>query len=325
MISKNVRCLAVPLMYAVGYSCPPVFAQEGARDMFYQELKQPASSVSAFSSSSGTHSAHASVSHSVGSKTGLSFYIKLTRNGRTTLVDSRTKFKGGDQVRFVITPTINGYASIVLLQGSSGKSAVLFPDPQYDKSNRVTRGVEVSIPARQSAPLAFDNTPGREHIRIALTRTNVDAATFIGAQAPAKLAMANISANPAIDPTGGHNEVKVSFKEDIPKPQPVTVHHAATGTQSSGAAVSPPTNTDAIQNAIPDEDMGKDMFRDASGAGGGAVHHGATSHHPVHARHSAYHAAYTSTYTPPPPPPSTVVMNSNANEDLYADISLEHD
>jgi hypothetical protein len=319
MISKQVRRFAMPFLAIAWQACVPVLAQEGARDMFYQELKKPSAAPSAFSAPSPVHTAHASVSHGfTGSRTGLSFYIKLTRNGRTTLVDSRTKFRANDQVRFVITPTIDGYASIVLLQGSSGKSAVLFPDPQYDKSNHVSRGVEVSIPARQAAALAFDNTPGREHIRIALTRSNVDAASFASPQAPSKLAMANISANPAIDPTNGHNEVKVSFKEDIPKPKPQPVVHQA----PASAPVQMPTNTEAIQNAIPDEDMGKDMYRDASsaGSGGGGTHHSVAARRP--ARRPTYHPTFTSS---PPPPPSTVVMNANANEDLYADITLEHE
>jgi hypothetical protein len=297
----------------------PALAQSYARDMFYQELKNPGVTATTNTHTSTQHG-HASTSHasapSHGSgRTGLSFYIELVRGNHKSNVDSRYHFKAGDQVKFHIVTNTNGYAYVGLMQGSSGAQTLLYPIPGKDPTNQITRGRDYGIP--QVTYLQFDNKPGREHVRIALTRQPIESSRFLSPNA--QVAMASISSNPAIDPSGGQEQIKVSFKEDIPKPTPITRPAVQA---SAPEPVSPPTNDTAITNAIPDND--KDMFRNDSVPGGGGaapVHH---SSHPVHhVVHHTYRPA--STYYPPAPPPTTVVVNTNANEDLFMDIALEHD
>jgi hypothetical protein len=300
-------------------------ASSYARDMFYQQINNVSSAPSMNAPAHHAAAVHTgSVAHTANaSAAGLSYWIELKHGGRTQQVDGRHHFRGGDAIRFHIVSSIDGYAHIVLLEGSSGKSDVLFPLPGIDKTNRVARGKEYVIPSYGTGALKFDNQPGREHLRIALTRQDVDPGKFLSPQGASQVAMAQISNNPAVDPTGGHSQIQISMPEDIPPPKPVTVQQKV--------PVAAPTNTTAIANAIPDEndgkslggdDMGKDMFRDS--APSASVHHAV--HHAVHHTHPATHYVIQShTYTPPPPPPSTVVLNTNANEDLYADITLEHE
>ena len=332
MIRKNIQWQMMIAAIAASFQCClPSVASSYARDMFYQQLKEPTAAPAAFS---GTHTHHGSVSAGHAANTGLSFYIEMVRGGRTSKVDSRTKFRGGDKIKFHIVSNVDGYAHVVMLQGSSGNQAVLFPVQGKDPTNHMVRGKEYTIPS--VTWLVFDNTPGREHVRIAITKRDEDPAKFLQPQATSQLAMAQISPNPAIDPSGGKEQIKVSYKEDIPKPTPIV--RPAVGTppaavQEAAAPVAPPTNDAPIANAIPDEDSSKDLFREDSGPGHSSrpathhvVHHvsHASSYHPVYRpSHSSYRPP--SVYTPPAPPPTTVVLNTNANEDLYADISLEHD
>ncbi len=320
--------------------CAPAFADSYARDMFYQEMKHPTAAPAALSGSHGA-AHHTTASSGTAGKNGLSFYLELVRNGKKSKVDSRYRFRSGDKVKFHITSNFDAYAHIVMLQGSSGNQEVLFPVAGKDPTNHISRGKDYAIPS--VTWLIFDNTPGREHVRIALTKRDEDPAKFLQPQATQQMAMATISPNQAIDPSNGKSQIKVSFKEDIPKPTPVV--RPAVGTPPSAVheaappPVAPPTNDTPIANAIPDDDSSaKDMYREDSGPGHSsrpAVHHAAVHH--AARPHASYHAAYrpshtytstyrpASVYTPPPPPPETVVLNTNANEDLYADISLEHD
>jgi hypothetical protein len=300
----------------------PAFAQSYARDMFYQELKNPGVTATTHAPTQHGHAtttSHSSAaSHGTG-RTGMSFYIELIRNGRKQNVDSRYHFKAGDQIKFRIVSNINGYAYVGLMQGSSGAQTLLFPVAGKDPTNQIARGREYSIP--QVTYLQFDNKPGREHVRVAILKQEIDAQKVLSLQSSSQASMASISSNPAIDPSGGREQIKVSFKEDIPKPAPIT--RPAVEETAPAESVAAPTNDTAITNAIPDNDSSKDMFRNDSVAGGGApAHH--SSYHPAHrpVRHT-YRPA--STYYPPAPPPTTVVVNTNPNEDLFVDIALEHD
>jgi hypothetical protein len=324
MIDAKIKWLAfVSTIVGSIQLSAPALAQSYARDMFYQELKNPGVTATTNTHASTQHGHASTTSHSSApshgaGRTGLSFYIELVRDRRKINVDSRYHFKAGDQVKFHIVANTNGYAYVGLMQGSSGAQTLLYPIPGKDPTNQITRGRDYGIP--QVTYLQFDNKPGREHIRIALTRQPLETSRFLSPTA--QVAMASISSNPAIDPSGGQEQIKVSFKEDIPKPAPIT----RPAVQESAPEVSPPTNDTAITNAIPDNDnSSKDMFRNDSvpGGGGSSAHH--SSYHPVHhaVRHTTYRPA--TTYYPPAPPPTTVVVNTNANEDLFMDIALEHD
>ena len=142
-------------------------------------------------------------------------------------------------------------------------SLFCFRYPERIRLTTCVRGHDYAIPS--VTYLVFDNTPGREHVRIALTKREEDPAKFLQPQSAAQLSMATISPNPAIDPTGGREQIQVSFKEDIPKPVPRPVATAPPVVHE--APVAPPTNDTPITNAIPDDDNSKDLFREDSGSG----------------------------------------------------------
>jgi hypothetical protein len=99
---------------------------------------------------------------------GLKYSIELVRGQETYIVDSRFPFQSGDQIRFRVRPNINGYMYIVLSQGSTGASAVLFPDANYSDNNGVAEGYEYVVPSKGS--LVFDNNPGLEQVQLVLAK-----------------------------------------------------------------------------------------------------------------------------------------------------------
>lgn len=265
-----------------------------AKSMFYQQLAGDPSKVS---------------------NIAVSYWIELRRKGVLKKVDSRFRFKAGDMIKFHATSDVDGYAHIVMLEGSSGAKSVLFPVAGKDASNVIRRGKDYAIPS--STFLVFDKNPGREHIRFALSRKPVKTAEFLKPQATTQLAMAEITENPAIDPTGGNDHLLVAFPEDSPTPAKAP---------SAEAPASQPD--DAIKDAIPNEEYGKDLFRADSvpARPKPAVtprKPTTTSTAPRVRRRRP--AGGGGTAQVPTPPPTTVVMNTNANEDLYVDIALEHD
>ncbi len=300
MNSNFRRCqsaaMAMLALFVTPGSLPAALADRAARDMYYQQLNEPSQSEN----------------------TGMSYWIELRRNGKLMRVDSRFAFRSGDKIKFHITPNVDGHAHIVMLSGSSGAKSVLFPVPGKDATNVVHRGKDQAVPS--SSFIVFDQKKGREHLRIAISRKNVNTAQFLKPQSSSEIAMANISSNPAIDPTDGRDQIKISMPEDSPTSN-------AASTTATASLDSPPV--DAIPN-----DYSRDMFREDS------VPHHVTPHHPApqhasahhstssashgHAHHAVAHGSHGASVTPPPAPPTIVVLNTNANEDLYADISLEH-
>jgi len=271
---------------------PASLADQSARDMFYQQLKEP----------------------SQPSNIGMSYWIELHRNGKLMRVDSRCAFRTGDKIKFHITPDIDGHAHIVLLRGSSGAKSVLFPVPGKDPSNVVHHGRDCAVPS--TTFLVFDQTKGREHVRIALSRRNVNPAEFLKPQSSTQLAMASISSNPAVDPTGGQDQIHIALPEEA----------------SPSLAVSAPAN-DSNSDAIPNDnaDSSRDMFREDSAPHRSTQHTaphrhatGSLGHSASHSHHVVANGSHGSSASPSPAPPAIVVLNTNTNEDLYADISLQH-
>lgn len=95
---------------------------------------------------------------------GFKYVIELVRNGQAYLVDSRFPFVSGDQIKFHVQPNTNGFMHVVMKQGSSGKSAVLFPESSLKESGTVSKGYEYVIPS--NGTLEFDDTPGAETLQL---------------------------------------------------------------------------------------------------------------------------------------------------------------
>lgn len=122
-----------------------IIDDSGAKDCFYRQLK--ATKVSSY---------------------GLEYTIELTRNGITTGVDSRFPFQTGDQIRFRVRPNVDGYMSIALASGSTGRSEILFPNDVETGTNKVRKGVEYLLP--KNGALEFDDHPGVETLQLTLSK-----------------------------------------------------------------------------------------------------------------------------------------------------------
>jgi len=110
--------------------------------------------------------------------TGLSYWIELERNKKKTRVTNKTTFKNGDQIRFHIKPNVNGYAYILMLQGSKGDKAVLFPSDKV-KENKVAANKEIVLPTGSGNSLEFDKNPGLEILRLVVSRKPIDPKNFL--------------------------------------------------------------------------------------------------------------------------------------------------
>lgn len=106
---------------------------------------------------------------------GIAYWIELLRGGKKFRCNSRTAFKSGDQIRFHVIPEVDGYAYVVLKEGSSGSKAVLYP-PQ-EKANTILRA-ETDYPLPYEGWLAFDNNPGIERLSLVFSRQKVDTHHF---------------------------------------------------------------------------------------------------------------------------------------------------
>lgn len=113
--------------------------------------------------------------------TGISYWIELKRGDKQSRVSSKSEFHSGDKIRFHVKPNINAYGYVVLLQGSNGDQAVLFPSAALPQQ-KLTAGKEMILPATddESAWLKFDNNPGMEVLRIVISRKKIKADEFSG-------------------------------------------------------------------------------------------------------------------------------------------------
>ncbi len=124
-----------------------------AKDMFYEELKGPAASSAGLGSSAGTT---------------VAYCLELHRGSDPpVLCNNRYPFRSGDGIRLHLKTSAPRYAYIVLMQGSTGKKAILYPPPGSQESNRLEAGKEVLVPPH--GLIKFDNNPGTERLGLLLT------------------------------------------------------------------------------------------------------------------------------------------------------------
>lgn len=116
----------------------------------------------ATSTTSGTTSPE--VKKATRAKKALTYWIELRREGKTYRCNNKMSFKSGDSIRFHLAPDSDGYAYLVLKQGSTGNSAILFPSASTGDKNYLRRGIDYPLPYDDW--LAFDKNPGLEKIRI---------------------------------------------------------------------------------------------------------------------------------------------------------------
>lgn len=143
-LSTTVLILTIFMLSAAQASAEP----RCAKDMYFDQLNSPAEKIN----------------------TGFKYWIQLSRNNKTSLVDNRTSFHSGDQIRFQVIPNIAGYAYVVMVKGSTGARQVLFPN-SYEPKGNVTAGKKYLLPA--TGYLMFDKTPGLEKVRLVISRVPV--------------------------------------------------------------------------------------------------------------------------------------------------------
>jgi Domain of unknown function (DUF4384) len=126
-----------------------------AKDMFKRQLQAPAGTAL---------------------NTGIQYWIELTTNGESLRANNKTAFHSGDQVRFHVKPNIDGYAYIVMKNGSQGQQEVLFPDSENAGQNKINRGQELVIPP--DGAFEFDKNPGVERLSLYVSRKPIDPSIY---------------------------------------------------------------------------------------------------------------------------------------------------
>lgn len=105
-------------------------------------------------------------------KLSISYWIELMRDGKRFRCNNKTGFRSGDEIRLHVRANVDGYAYILLKAGSSGKHAVLFPDEQTGRYNRIAALRDMALPTKSW--LRFDNNPGQERVSIVFSRKPIE-------------------------------------------------------------------------------------------------------------------------------------------------------
>jgi hypothetical protein len=97
---------------------------------------------------------------------GLKYWLELVKpDGKVEQKTASYDFKSGDKVRIRVQSSTNGYIYI-LNEGSSGRTNLLFPT-RNGPSAYIQAGSVTTVPAK--GYFTFDDTPGVEKIKVALT------------------------------------------------------------------------------------------------------------------------------------------------------------
>lgn len=135
-------------------------AADGAKDLFYKQMSNPTLQIN----------------------TGVQYWIELKRNGRVTRVNNKFDFQSGDRIKIHVKSNIDGFAYVILKEGSGGEHAVLFPDAKLRDDNRIKAGCDYSLPG--DGYLMFDSHPGNEKLMLVLSRGPVRADEYLKTKKP---------------------------------------------------------------------------------------------------------------------------------------------
>lgn len=108
--------------------------------------------------------------------TGLSYWIELTRDGKSFRSNNKYKFKTGDMIRFHVLANTDGFMYIVMKKGTSGAQNLLFPSEDTGVDNELKAGHDYAIPSKTA--LEFDAKPGTEDIALIFSRTRLNAKEY---------------------------------------------------------------------------------------------------------------------------------------------------
>lgn len=158
MRQKSITTLLIAATMGIATVLPALSAPQappGPKGLFRQQLDNPKEAIN----------------------TGLIYWIELQRNGQMHRVSNRASFRKGDQIKFHVKSNIDGFAYILLSSGSRGEKTVLFPDSRQKEDNSVERGKDYTLPSDEF--LTFDEYPGTEKVTLLLSRTQIDALTYL--------------------------------------------------------------------------------------------------------------------------------------------------
>lgn len=147
------RVLSLITIAAVAMLAAPAQSKDSTRGLYVEQLKKPAAKIN----------------------NGVSYWLELQRNGKKSRVTNRYTFLDGDKLRIHVKPNFNGYAYVLLLQGSGGEQSVLFPGSGLG-ANRVLAGQEIVLPTAapgKDAWMKFDQNPGTEIVRVLVSREKI--------------------------------------------------------------------------------------------------------------------------------------------------------
>lgn len=108
---------------------------------------------------------------------GLSYWIELTRDGKTFRSNNKARFKTGDMIKFHILANTDGYVYIVLKKGSSGAQTLLFPSQETGLDNVIKVARDYVVPT--TTALQFDAKPGIEDIALIFSRTRLEPRQYL--------------------------------------------------------------------------------------------------------------------------------------------------
>jgi hypothetical protein len=218
--TNKMRLEATVLTTLIIASCLQQAAFGQARDLFIEQLDKPQSQLN----------------------TGVQYWIELHRGSEVIHANNKTDFKSGDKIRFHIKPNIDGYAYIIMMSGSTGRHAQLFPRDGRHDDNKVVRGQDITMPS--NAMLTFDSNPGTEKLRLMISRITIK---------PKALDSTDSSALIAMGPAGSRDlfpdNASVSYisQEDLnakPPHQPVGASDHAKAPDSKRLVAAKPVRSD---------------------------------------------------------------------------------
>ncbi len=165
------------------------------------------------------------------SKTALSYWIELKRNGKIFRCNNKTTFKSGDAIKFHVMSEVDGYAYVVLQQGSTGSKAVLFPSKETGERNYLRNKQDYPLPYDDW--LAFDDHPGLEKVRIMFSKNQISMDKFQKQSESTKVAYISPDLNGAKDLIGTRMQLSWDDSAPIIMPEEVNSSSVASNAQTS--------------------------------------------------------------------------------------------
>lgn len=207
----------------------------GAKGMFYEQLEHPSEKLN----------------------NGIQYWIELKRGGQTQRVNNKFAFRSGDQIRFHIKSNTDGFAYVILREGSRGERSVLFPDRRHADDNHIRSNVEYTVPG--DSFLQFDEYPGTEKVTLVLSRSNIEPNRYMPDSFRNKVTI-------AARQEGSKDLVPGSFVVSY-EPQPSNIAHATTPSSpvtnaSTPAPIAAADNADSIITVVqknPSETLAVDV------------------------------------------------------------------